>query len=204
MRPGRARLLPGRPGGEPTTIRRISSSPGRGASVGPSPIRDEVAEVAAMLAKAARPLIIAGGGVLYSEAEDVLAAFAERHNIPFAETQAGKGALAATHPLDFGLAGRDRLRLRQRALPARPIRDRASAPGSRISPPASGRCSKRGAASSYPAQLHALRRRQARAVPLVGDARRALDRLSKALGDCASTRMIPARRRPGWPRWNAR
>ena len=37
-------------------------------------------------------MIVSGGGVLYSGAEDLLADFAARHNIPFVETQAGKGA----------------------------------------------------------------------------------------------------------------
>src|SRR5215212_7759842 len=49
----------------------------------PEPDPREVADVAAMIAKASRPVIVSGGGVLYSAAEDVLAAFAERHNIAF-------------------------------------------------------------------------------------------------------------------------
>src|SRR5438034_9766939 len=40
-----------------------------------------------------KPVIVAGGGVLYSEAHDALAKFAEQTGIPVAETQAGKGAL---------------------------------------------------------------------------------------------------------------
>lgn len=52
-----------------------------------------------------RPLIIAGGGVLYSEAHDALALFAEQTGIPVAETQAGKGALPYNHPLSLGGMG---------------------------------------------------------------------------------------------------
>jgi 3D-(3,5/4)-trihydroxycyclohexane-1,2-dione acylhydrolase (decyclizing) len=52
-----------------------------------------------------RPLIVAGGGALYSEATDALAAFAERHGIPVGETQAGKGALPYDHPLALGAIG---------------------------------------------------------------------------------------------------
>ena len=50
-------------------------------------------------------MIVAGGGVLYSQAEEQLIAFAEKHNIPVVETQAGKGALSFDHPLNFGSPG---------------------------------------------------------------------------------------------------
>ncbi len=51
------------------------------------------------------PLIIAGGGVIYSEATEVLARFAEQTGIPVAETQAGKGSLPYTHPQALGAVG---------------------------------------------------------------------------------------------------
>jgi 3D-(3,5/4)-trihydroxycyclohexane-1,2-dione acylhydrolase (decyclizing) len=54
---------------------------------------------------AARPLIIAGGGVHYSEAYDALRRFAESTGIPVGETQAGKGALPYDHPLNLGATG---------------------------------------------------------------------------------------------------
>lgn len=54
---------------------------------------------------AKRPLIIAGGGVLMSEASSALVAFAEKSGIPVAETQAGKGSLAWDHPLEMGAVG---------------------------------------------------------------------------------------------------
>src|SRR5262249_1474899 len=71
----------------------------------PEPDPREVAEVAALIAQASKPVVISGGGALYSQAEDRLAAFVERHNIPFVETQAGKGGLPARHPLNFGSPG---------------------------------------------------------------------------------------------------
>src|SRR5712692_2502444 len=52
-----------------------------------------------------QPLIIAGGGVLYSEATKALAEFAARTRIPVAETQAGKGALSYDHPQELGAIG---------------------------------------------------------------------------------------------------
>ncbi len=54
---------------------------------------------------AKKPLIIAGGGVLYSEAADALRAFVDRFGIPVAETMAGKGSLVYDHPLQLGAAG---------------------------------------------------------------------------------------------------
>jgi 3D-(3,5/4)-trihydroxycyclohexane-1,2-dione acylhydrolase (decyclizing) len=53
----------------------------------------------------ARPMVVAGGGVRYSDAADALRRFAERTGIPVAETQAGKGALPYDHPLSLGGAG---------------------------------------------------------------------------------------------------
>ena len=52
-----------------------------------------------------KPLIVAGGGVLYSEASGALAKFAEATCIPVSETQAGKGALAFDHPQEVGAIG---------------------------------------------------------------------------------------------------
>jgi len=58
------------------------------------------------LLKAARsPLLICGGGVLYSGAEAALAAFAERTDLGVAETQGGKGALKWNHPCNLGSIG---------------------------------------------------------------------------------------------------
>lgn len=57
------------------------------------------------IAASRRPLLIAGGGVLFSEASEVLAAFVERTGIPVAETQAGKGALAWDHVACVGPVG---------------------------------------------------------------------------------------------------
>ncbi|SEQ10079.1 3D-(3,5/4)-trihydroxycyclohexane-1,2-dione hydrolase [Devosia sp. YR412] len=65
----------------------------------------ELAEAANALLDAQRPLIVSGGGVLYSLAENELLAFAKKHNIPVTETQAGKGAVDWKEPLNFGSTG---------------------------------------------------------------------------------------------------
>lgn len=57
------------------------------------------------LQSARRPVIVAGGGVHYSDATKELLAFAEKHQIPVTETQAGKSALAWDHPLNLGPIG---------------------------------------------------------------------------------------------------
>jgi len=69
------------------------------------PNEAELARAAGLLRHARRPLLIAGGGVLYGLAGPALAAFAERHGVPVAETQAGKGALRWDHPLQLGPIG---------------------------------------------------------------------------------------------------
>ncbi len=71
----------------------------------PEPDAAELVEVARQLRAARQPVLIAGGGVLYSEAEDELLAFARTHNIPVVETQAGKGILDWQEKLNFGSPG---------------------------------------------------------------------------------------------------
>ena len=70
----------------------------------PAP-QQELAEAAEILRAAQRPLVICGGGVLYSEASASLREFCEKHGVPSAETQAGKSALPGDHPLNLGGIG---------------------------------------------------------------------------------------------------
>ena len=69
------------------------------------PDENELADLAHAIRGAKRPVIVAGGGVHYSDATAELAAFATAHNIPVAETQAGKSALPWDHPLNLGPIG---------------------------------------------------------------------------------------------------
>jgi len=71
----------------------------------PPPDPGQLGEAAAALSRARAPLIIAGGGVHYALACEMLADFAARHGVPVAETQAGKGALAWDHPCNMGAIG---------------------------------------------------------------------------------------------------
>ena len=64
-----------------------------------------IRRAAAMVGAARQPLLVAGGGVLYSEASGALAKFVHQTGIPVAETQAGKGSLSYDHPLCLGAMG---------------------------------------------------------------------------------------------------
>ena len=79
--------------------RSSTRSSGHGRTSPRSPPRPQV------LARPQRPLIIAGGGVHYSLAEETLASFAERHGIPVVETVAGKSTLTHDHPCYAGPIG---------------------------------------------------------------------------------------------------
>lgn len=71
----------------------------------PEPDQAELAAAIAAIRAAQAPVIVAGGGVIYSGAEAALAAFAAEHGIPVVETQAGKSALGHDHAMNFGPVG---------------------------------------------------------------------------------------------------
>lgn len=71
----------------------------------PMPDVNELDAAVAAIKAAEKPVIIAGGGVLYSEAAEGLRAFAERHGVPVMETNAGKSSLPHDHPLNMGSVG---------------------------------------------------------------------------------------------------
>jgi len=71
----------------------------------PRPDSRQVARAADLIRSSRRPVIIAGGGVHYSRAEDELAGFAEAFGIPVVETVAGKSSLVADHPSYAGPIG---------------------------------------------------------------------------------------------------
>ncbi|MEB0079598.1 3D-(3,5/4)-trihydroxycyclohexane-1,2-dione acylhydrolase (decyclizing) [Pseudomonas sp. CCI3.2] len=77
-------------------VHRIDRRPASDAMLG---------DALALLKGKRKPLLVCGGGVRYSGAADALQAFAERFDIPFAETQAGKSAIVSAHPLNMGGLG---------------------------------------------------------------------------------------------------
>ena len=107
--PGPHRHHEGRPpaGDEPPTTRptRRSSRACRASARTSTPNGRQLKLAAAEIAKAKRPMILAGHGVLHAEAWDDLVAFAEKTQIPVAHTLLGIGAIDETHPLSYGFMG---------------------------------------------------------------------------------------------------
>ncbi len=71
----------------------------------PVPEPAALARAVAAIKAAKRPLVVAGGGVIYSEGSQALRAFASATGIPVSDTQAGKGAINFDHPLAVGGVG---------------------------------------------------------------------------------------------------
>jgi len=71
----------------------------------PRPDSDILSEAAGMIRASKKPVIVAGGGVIYSEASDILKKFVGQTGIPVAETFAGKGSLPYNHPSNLGAIG---------------------------------------------------------------------------------------------------
>ena len=70
-----------------------------------APDPHEVRDAAALLSRAKKPLVVCGGGALYSDAEGELMDFCARRGMPIGETQAGKSATPMDHPLAAGAIG---------------------------------------------------------------------------------------------------
>lgn len=142
---------------------------------------DELARAVDLLRKAERPLLVAGGGVLYSDAADTLRNFAERHRIPVAETQAGKGALPWNHPQNVGAVGVTGTEAAN--ILARDA-DVILAVGTRLQDFTTGsRALLPGEAQLIQLNVAAFDAGKHSSAPLVGDARRTLQDLSDVLGD---------------------
>jgi 3D-(3,5/4)-trihydroxycyclohexane-1,2-dione acylhydrolase (decyclizing) len=71
----------------------------------PLPESEIIERAAALVQNAERPMIVSGGGTIYSEATGALKSFVERTGIPVGETQAGKGSMPYDHPLALGAVG---------------------------------------------------------------------------------------------------
>jgi 3D-(3,5/4)-trihydroxycyclohexane-1,2-dione acylhydrolase (decyclizing) len=145
------------------------------------PDTDAVERAATLIANGRRPLIVAGGGVLYSDATATLAAFAECTGIPVAETQAGKGALRFDHPQSVGAIGATGTSAANRL--ARDA-DLVIVVGSRLSDftTASKTAFASPAVRFLSVNVTELDAYKHAALPLVGDARVSLEELQAALG----------------------
>ncbi len=147
----------------------------------PEPDAQELAEVTGLIRAAKRPAIVAGGGVIYSGAEAALSAFAARHGIPVAETQAGKSALAQSDPMNFGASGVDGSAAANAVLRDA---DLVIGVGTRLQDFTTGsRTMFAHDATLVSINVQPYDAAKHGAVSLVGDARVALERLTALLGD---------------------
>lgn len=158
----------------------------------PEPDADELAEVAALIRAAKAPVIVAGGGVIYSGAEDTLADFATRHGIPVAETQAGKSALAQGHAMNFGASGVDGAASANDAIGKA---DLVIGVGTRLQDFTTGsRTLFADGAKLVSINIHGYDAAKHGATALVADAKVALDKLSAALAGYKAQAFDPAAR----------
>jgi 3D-(3,5/4)-trihydroxycyclohexane-1,2-dione acylhydrolase (decyclizing) len=162
----------------------------------PRPDADELAAAVAAIRAAKTPLVIAGGGVLYSCAGEALADFATRHDIPVAETQAGKSSLAWDHPLNLGSIG---VTGSSAANAVAEKADLVIGIGTRFQDFTTGSWALFGNPDCRILSLNVTGFDAAKhgALPLVADARAALEDLTAALGDYRGTPVDPALK-AGW------
>jgi 3D-(3,5/4)-trihydroxycyclohexane-1,2-dione acylhydrolase (decyclizing) len=146
------------------------------------PDRDELAAAVKALKAAKKPLIIAGGGVLYSRASSALAKFSEATGIPVCETQGGKSSLPSDHALNMeavGVTGTSAAnRLAEEA-------DVVLAVGSRLQDFTTGSWAlfKNQGKTIIGLNVQLFDAGKHRALPLVADAREGLSELAAGLGD---------------------
>jgi 3D-(3,5/4)-trihydroxycyclohexane-1,2-dione acylhydrolase (decyclizing) len=147
----------------------------------PRPDAHELAAAAALLRAAKAPLIIAGGGVHYSEATAELERFAAAHAIPVTETQAGKSALAHDHSLNLGAIGVTGTSAANQAAEAADV---ILAVGTRLGDFATGSWAlfRNPARRLIALNVQPFDAAKHFAAPLVADAREGLAALSQALG----------------------
>lgn len=148
----------------------------------------ELGVAIAALRGARRPLAVAGGGVLYSGAEQRLADFCAAHGVPVAETQAGKSAIADDHALNLGAIG---VTGTEAANDAAREADVVLAVGTRLQDFTSGSNALFAAdATIIGLNTQAFDAAKHGALPLVGDARTGLDEVAAGLGGWTAD--------PGW------
>ena len=168
----------------------------------PRPGLDEIKVATEVLRRAERPVIIAGGGVHYSLAEEALAKFAERHGIPVVETTAGMATLLDSHPLNLGRVG---VTGQDCANTLCAEADVILAVGTRLQDFTTASWTVFGSSTKIIA-LNAARFDAGKhlALPVIGDAREGLEAISDALGTWRVTERWDKRVRDVREAWRAR
>ncbi len=165
------------------------------------PDAGELARAAALLRTAKRPLLVAGGGVLYSHATEALRAFAEAHGIPVAESHGGKSSLAWDHPLNAGAIGVDGGPAANEL--ARDA-DLVIAVGTRLQDFTTGSNALFSQAKLLCINVQAFDAIKGRSLALVSDARLGMQALSQAAADWRADTAWTTRSRQVAAAWNSR
>ncbi len=166
----------------------------------PRPDRNRLAEALELLKSAKKPLIISGGGVRYSLAEDTVARFALDRGLPVAETIAGKGALTHDHPAHAGPIG---ILGSTSANALAAEADVVLAIGTRLMDFTTGSWT----VFNHDARMIAINTARwdatkHRALPVIGDARETVAELDAALGDWKAPAGWTGRIAPLMAEWN--
>jgi 3D-(3,5/4)-trihydroxycyclohexane-1,2-dione acylhydrolase (decyclizing) len=162
---------------------------------------DQLAEAVAMLKAAKRPLIISGGGVRYSFAEQALADFALRRDVPVAETIAGKATLKSDHPCALGTVG---VLGTSAANHLAGLADVVLAIGTRLQDFITGSWTAFAPDAAFiSANTSRFDANKHRALAVIGDARRTIEEFDASLGDWKADRNWTALGRAQYHEWNA-
>ncbi len=159
---------------------------------------EELEALVAAIRTAQRPLLIAGGGVLYSQAEHALAALSEATGMPVAETQAGKGALAWDHPRNLGSIG---VTGSSAANAAASTADLVIGIGTRLQDFTTGSRSLFPDAALFQVNVQPFDAHKHAARAVVGDAREVLDALRERLRDWGVPESVLRRDRDAIVQW---
>lgn len=147
----------------------------------PHPSEEAIAAAAQLIARAQRPLIMSGHGVILANAYAELRAFAEKTNIPVINTLLGLSAFPSTHPLAIGMPGMHGPAHVNHAIG---VADLIIGVGLRFDDRVTGKVSEFAPHARIihididPSEMHKVKRA---AVPIVADAREALERLTEAV-----------------------
>ena len=166
------------------------------------PDETELAQAADLIRNAKKPFIVAGGGVLYSGAEQALADFAEKHGLSVGETQAGKSSLAHDHHANLGAVG---VTGTGAANALAEDADVVIAVGTRLQDFTTGSWAlfKNPNRRIVGLNVQAFDATKHNAMPLVSDARVGLEALSRALGNWKAPEALASKAREEKSRWFA-
>lgn len=165
------------------------------------PDDEELTRAVHLLRSAQRPLLVIGGGLLYSQAWEALRAFAEAHGVPVAETQAGKGSLPWEHPLNLGAIG---VTGSPAANSAAREADLVFAIGTRLQDFTTGSHSLWGQVPVLSLNVQGFDASKRGCTALIADARRGLEQLQAALAGWQAAPQWTARARDLAAQWSAR